>query len=37
VRDVELLKLEDCRHSVHKDQPEAVLAAVTRFVDRIPA
>jgi pimeloyl-ACP methyl ester carboxylesterase len=26
VRDVELLKLEDCRHSVHKDQPEAVLA-----------
>ena len=37
VRDVELLKLEDCRHSVHKDQPEAVLAAVTRFIDRIPA
>ena len=37
VRDVELLKLEDCRHSVHKDQPEAVLAAVTRFVDRVPA
>jgi pimeloyl-ACP methyl ester carboxylesterase len=37
VRDVELLKLEDCRHSSHKDQPEAVLAAVTRFVDRVPA
>jgi pimeloyl-ACP methyl ester carboxylesterase len=37
VRDVELLKLEDCRHSSHKDQPEAVLAAVTRFVDRLPA
>jgi len=36
VRDVELLELEDCRHSSHKDQPEAVLAAITRFVDRIP-
>ena len=35
VADVELLELEDCRHSPHRDQPEAVLAAVTRFVDRI--
>ena len=35
VREVELLELEDCRHSPHKDQPEAVLAAMTRFVDRI--
>ncbi len=35
VRDVELLELEDCRHSPHKDQPEAVLDAVTRFVDRV--
>jgi pimeloyl-ACP methyl ester carboxylesterase len=37
VRDVELLELEDCRHSPHKDQPEAVLAAITRFVDRVVA
>ncbi len=36
VRDVELLSLEDCRHSPHRDQPEAVLEAITRFVDRIP-
>jgi len=35
VADVRLLELEDCRHSPHRDQPEAVLAAVTRFVDRI--
>jgi pimeloyl-ACP methyl ester carboxylesterase len=35
VRDIELLKLEDCRHAPHKDQPEAVLAAITRFVDRV--
>ena len=37
VRDVELLELEDCRHSPHRDQPEAVLEAITRFVDRITA
>jgi pimeloyl-ACP methyl ester carboxylesterase len=36
VRDVELLVLQDCRHSPHRDQPEAVIDAVTRFVDRIP-
>ena len=35
VRDVELLALQDCRHSAHKDQPEAVIEAITRFVDRI--
>ena len=35
VRDVDLLELEDCRHSPQKDQPEAVLAAITRFVDRV--
>jgi pimeloyl-ACP methyl ester carboxylesterase len=35
VPDVELLELGDCRHSPHKDQPEAVLEAVTRFVDRV--
>ena len=29
------LELEDCRHSPHKDQPEAVLDAITRFVDRV--
>lgn len=33
--DVELLKLTDCRHSPHRDQPDAVIAAVVRFVDRI--
>jgi len=35
VRDAELLALEDCRHSPHKDQPDAVIDAITRFVDRI--
>lgn len=33
--DVELLKLADCRHSPHKDQPQAVLDAVSAFVARI--
>jgi pimeloyl-ACP methyl ester carboxylesterase len=33
--DVELVKLADCRHSPHKDQPEAVVAAVAEFVARI--
>jgi pimeloyl-ACP methyl ester carboxylesterase len=37
VRDVELLSLEDCRHSPHRDQPEAVVQAITRFVDRVTA
>ncbi len=37
VRDVALLELEDCRHSPHRDQPQAVLDAVARFVDRITA
>ncbi len=37
VRDAELLQLEDCRHSPHRDQPEAVLDAITRFVDRVTA
>src|SRR5215471_3648934 len=35
VPDIELLELGDCRHSPHKDQPEAVLDAITRFVDRV--
>ena len=33
----ELLKLDGCRHSPHRDRPDAVLAAVARFaaaVDR---
>jgi pimeloyl-ACP methyl ester carboxylesterase len=35
VHDVELVKLEDCRHSPHRDQPEAVLDSISRFVDRV--
>ena len=35
VGDAELVALADCRHSPHKDQPDAVLDAITRFVDRI--
>jgi pimeloyl-ACP methyl ester carboxylesterase len=31
----ELLKLADCGHSPHRDQPGAVLAAVTRFVESV--
>ena len=34
---VELLELEDCRHSAHEDQPDAVVEAITRFVDRVTA
>jgi len=37
VADVELLRLGDCRHSAHRDQPEAVIEAITRFVDRVTA
>lgn len=33
--DVELCKLADCRHSPHKDQPDAVIDAVGGFVERI--
>jgi pimeloyl-ACP methyl ester carboxylesterase len=32
---VELLKLANCGHSPHRDQPEAVIEAGTRFVHRI--
>jgi pimeloyl-ACP methyl ester carboxylesterase len=35
VRDAELVALADCRHSPHKDQPEATLEAIVRFVDRV--
>ena len=30
----ELLELADCGHSAHRDQPEAVIAATTRFLRR---
>ena len=33
---VELVLLDHCRHSPHKDQPDAVLAAITRFVGTLP-
>ena len=33
--EVELLKLADCGHSPHKDQPEVVIAAVQRLVARL--
>ncbi len=33
--DVELCKLADCRHSPHKDQPQAVIDATAAFVARI--
>jgi len=32
VRDAELLVLDDCRHSPHRDRPEAVLSAIAGFV-----
>ncbi len=32
--DVDLIRLKDCRHSPQRDQPEAVIEAVVRFVDR---
>ncbi|GAB4169317.1 MAG: alpha/beta hydrolase [Rhodocyclaceae bacterium] len=31
-RDVELLRLADCRHSAHRDQPQATLEAIRRFL-----
>lgn len=35
--EVDLLKLADCRHSPHRDQAEAVAAALTAFVERVGA
>jgi pimeloyl-ACP methyl ester carboxylesterase len=32
---IELLRLTDCRHSPHRDQPEAVIEAMSRFIDRL--
>lgn len=34
-KDVDLVKLADCRHSPHKDQPAAVIDAVAEFVARL--
>jgi pimeloyl-ACP methyl ester carboxylesterase len=33
--DVDLVKLQDCGHFPHRDQPEAVINAIVRFVGRI--
>ncbi len=35
VPDTDVLELADCRHSPHRDQPEAVIDAITRFLDRL--
>ncbi len=35
--DVTLIKLRDCGHSPHRDQPDAVTIAVQTFVDRLRA
>ena len=35
VADAEFVELADCGHSPHKDQPDAVIDAISRFVDRI--
>jgi pimeloyl-ACP methyl ester carboxylesterase len=32
---IELLRLADCRHSPHRDQPQVVIEAISRFVDRL--
>jgi pimeloyl-ACP methyl ester carboxylesterase len=32
---IELLRLAHCRHSPHRDQPQVVLEAMTRFIDRL--
>ena len=34
---VELLRLANCRHSPHRDQPAVVIEAISRFVDRLDA
>jgi pimeloyl-ACP methyl ester carboxylesterase len=34
--DTTLLKLRDCRHSPHRDQPESVLRSVESFLKRVP-
>ena len=37
VPDTDVLALADCRHSPHRDQPDAVIDAIVRFVDRLTA
>ena len=33
----DFLKLADCRHSPHRDQPGIVLEAISRFIDELQA
>jgi pimeloyl-ACP methyl ester carboxylesterase len=35
VADVELVRLDSCGHSPHRDRPVAVIDAIVRFVDRV--
>ena len=35
VKDTEVLEIEGCGHSPHRDRPEAVLEAIVRFVERV--
>ena len=35
--EVELVVIENCRHSPHFDQPEATLEAISAFLQRLPA
>jgi len=35
VPNAELVTLRDCGHSAHRDQPDAVIAAIARFVERV--
>jgi pimeloyl-ACP methyl ester carboxylesterase len=32
---VEVLALADCGHSAHRDQPDAVLGAITKFIAKV--
>jgi len=32
---VEFVKLTDCGHSPHRDQPKTVLAHLSQFVDQV--
>ncbi|MEO5763908.1 MAG: alpha/beta hydrolase [Casimicrobiaceae bacterium] len=36
-RDVEIVALADCRHALHRDQPDALVEAIARFVGRVSA
>lgn len=37
VRGAQVLKLPRCGHSPHRDQPDATLTAIARFLERLPA